>query len=73
MISHSITFVAGLIIGSMFFTHSQITKLISPDFLLNAVGFGHLTRDTKALFVMLMALVLGLSIRAIARKKGAQR
>lgn len=73
MISHLITFIAGVVVGAVFFAHGQIVKLISPDFLLSAVGLGNMSRDSKALVVMLAVVVLGLSIRAIARKKGAQK
>ena len=73
MFSHIITFVSGLIIGATFFAHSQITKLFNPDALFNVIGFAHLSRDSKALLTAALAVSIGLTIRAIARKNGSQK
>ena len=70
MFTHSLTFTFGLIIGTFFLADS---KLISLVWINKATGLNQLSLNAQALVFAALAITIGLTIRAIARKKGAQR
>ncbi len=70
MSSHIITFVTGLMLGALFLADS---KLMSLTWINKATGLSHLSLNSQALVFAAIAISLGLTFRAIARKKGAQK
>lgn len=73
MFSHAFTLITGIILGSLFFANTQITKLLNPDMFIKWIGLSGASLNTRAFIVMGLFLTIGLGIRAIARSKGAQR
>lgn len=70
MFSHAFTFIMGLVIGVLFLADS---KLMSLSWINKTTGINQLSLNGQALVFAALAITIGLTIRAIARKKGAQR
>ena len=70
MFSHAFTFIMGLVIGVLFLADS---KLMSLSWINKTTGINQLSLNAQALVFAALAITIGLTIRAIARKKGAQR
>ncbi len=70
MFSHAFTFIMGLVIGVLFLADS---KLISLVWINKATGLNQLSLNTQALVFAALAITIGLTIRAIARKKASKR
>ena len=70
MFSHAFTFIMGLVIGVLFLADS---KLMSISWINKTTGINQLSLNGQALVFAALAITIGLTIRAIARKKGAKR
>ena len=70
MFSHAFTFIMGLVIGVLFLADS---KLMSLSWVNKTTGINQLSLNGQALVFAALAISVGLIIRGIARKKGAQR
>ena len=70
MFTHSLTFTFGLIIGTFFLADSKLTNLAWIN---KVTGLNQLSLNTQALVFAAVAIMVGLTIRALARKKGAHK
>ena len=70
MFSHAFTFIMGLVIGVLFLADS---KLMSLSWINKTTGINQLSLNAQALVFAALAITIGLTIRAIARKKASKR
>ncbi len=70
MFTHTLTFMTGLLIGAFFLAGS---KLLSLSWIVKSTGLNHLSLNSQALIFAAIAIGIGLTLRAIARAKGAQK
>lgn len=70
MFSHAFTFIMGLVIGVLFLADS---KLMSLSWINKTTGINQLSLNGQALVFAAVAITIGLTIRAIARKKASKR
>ena len=70
MFSHALTFIMGLVIGVLFLADS---KLMSLSWINKTTGINQLSLNGQALVFAAVAITIGLTIRAIARKKASKR
>ena len=70
MFSHAFTFIMGLVIGVLFLADS---KLMSISWINKTTGLNQLSLNTQALVFAALAITIGLTIRAIVRKKASKR
>ena len=70
MFSHAFTFIMGLVIGVLFLADS---KLMSLSWINKTTGITQLSLNAQALVFAALAITIGLTIRAFARKKASKR